>query len=199
MSEEIAKWKAAVDGAGVVGAVVLTGAAYLLGYAPLAEDARRASELRQGVREARASLDSASARMEAARARLESLRAEEASSIEMLPVTALNRRLGTLAERAEAAGLRITSTRPGEPRALARYTAVPLSLGGDCSYPGFVKFLELLHAEVPDVAVESFELSALRGSGGADGAVFSVRAAWHARKDQADGAGAGSPTPNPGG
>jgi hypothetical protein len=118
--------------------------------------------------------------------RLSALRREDETAVDMLPLSALNRRLGQISECAERSSLKVTSTRPGESRQYPHFVAVPLSLGGDCTFASFVGFLRDLRREAPDVSVESFELTAVRSTEGAASAAFHVQAVWHARKDPED-------------
>lgn len=186
MSDTTRQWKRTVDAAGLAGVLALSGVAFFAGYRPLAariEDARHAEVELARVRE---QLDATATRLTEATRRLASLRREDETAVEMLPISALNRRLGQIAECAERSGLKVTSTRPGESRPHPHFVAVPLSLGGDCTFASFVGFLRDLQREAPDVSVESFELTAVRATDGAASAAFHVQAVWHARKDPDD-------------
>lgn len=186
MIDTTRQWKRTVDAAGLAGVLALSGVAFFAGYRPLAariEDSRNAELEVVRVRE---QLDAAANLLDTTSARLASLRREEETAVDMLPLSALNRRLGQIAECAERSGLKVTSTRPGEPRPHAHFVAIPLSLGGDCTFASFVGFLRDLQREAPDVSVESFELTAVRGAEAAASAAFHVQAVWHARKDPDD-------------
>lgn len=183
MSDTTRQWKRTVDAAGLAGVLALSGVAYFTGYRPLAariEDSRHAELEVTRVRE---QLETTAARLTDVTQRLSTLRREDETAVDMLPLSALNRRLGQISDCAERSGLKVTSTRPGEPRPHPHFVAVPLSLGGDCTFTSFVGFLRDLQREAPDVSVESFELTAVRSAEGAASAAFHVQAVWHARKD----------------
>ena len=186
MSDTTRQWKRTVDAAGLAGVLALSGVAYFAGYRPLAariEDSRHA-ELE--VARVRDQLEATATRLAEATQRLSALRREDETAVDMLPLSALNRRLGQISECAERSGLKVTSTRPGDSRPHPHFVAVPLSLGGDCTFTSFVGFLRDLQREAPDVSIESFELTAVRGTEGATSAAFQVQAVWHARKDPED-------------
>lgn len=186
MNDTTRQWKRTVDAAGFAGILALSGAAYFTGYRPLAARIEHARNAELEVARAREQLETTATQLTEVTQRLSALRREDETAVEMLPLAALNRRLGQISECAERSGLKVTSTRPGDSRPHAHFVAVPLSLGGDCTFASFVGFLRDLQREAPDVSVESFELTAVRNAEGAASAAFHVQAVWHARKDPED-------------
>lgn len=148
-----------VDMVFVLGAVVITGAAYALGIAPVREAAMNDGQARaelvkldtekrklaEDYRSRRAARDAASLALE--------------GSVRLVPETEINSRRAAIAALAEESAIQIQATRPLATLRGKRFDLVPIEIDGVGSATDFARFAETLRRRMPDTAIRSFELS----------------------------------------
>jgi Tfp pilus assembly protein PilO len=70
----------------------------------------------------------------------------------------VNERIASLVELAKSLGLQLAETTPGPPRTGKEFDAIPVRIGGRGTLTGIAKFLDTLHTELADVAVETLDI-----------------------------------------
>ena len=148
-----------IDAAGGALCVVLTLALYLIGLGPLRQQ-QEDLKVRRGELEVQ---QLKAARLASTRIAVGEQLARVQESItevtlELLPVSQINRRIADISDLAAKAGLKIDDIQPGEPLSAARYEMVPIQLAGKGSYRTCLSFLRQLRQTLPDTGVSSLEL-----------------------------------------
>lgn len=112
----------------------------------------------------------------------ELVREVEQKAIDLQPVDALNSRLGALTRLTGECGVAVDEIAPRPPEGgtgVRLSTRVPIHIQGRGGFADVTKFIERVHAEHRDTAVEGITLNAENGVG--DGSArFSVDLIWHA-------------------
>jgi hypothetical protein len=148
------------DIAGAVACVILSLAAYALVVVPARSLRTAGAEFDASLRSSRAKLVQLEHERDALAVEVNRVAAALASSrIDLRPLRALNARLAALVDAASRAGIEIQETRADEATPRGRFRAVPVHLAGTGTYPQVAHFLHVLHMEMPDVEVVTFELS----------------------------------------
>lgn len=164
---------------GVGGIIALTAIAYGVCVHPVVREQRAEQEARLQSVFIREDIERARIEMDQALAHQAQIDHELSATFVPASVSSLNAKSERIAFLAERCGMAVSRLRPSEPRKGAAITDVPLMMSGECDYQAFHAFLALLRVEAPDVAVESFDLSA---EGGAS-AGFRAKLVWHACND----------------
>lgn len=149
----------AVDMAFVLGVVVISGAAYVLGVAPVRaaamDDGHARSELVKLDTEKRKLAEDYRSRRAARDAAAEALQ----GSVRLARETEINSRRAAIAALAEESAIQIQATRPQATLRGKRFDLVPIEIEGVGSATDFSRFAEALRQRMPDTAIRSFELS----------------------------------------
>lgn len=171
-------WK--IDAAGLAACLAIASAAFFtVGRPYLQRRSERAAALRELAeqRTKLAGLEDAAAIL---RNHVNVLRNQAAAGeLQLEPLDHLNRRVASLIELADAAGVAVHETRLGNAAEEPRYRRVPLSLSGAGSYPRCAAFLHLLHERLPDAGLVGLELSGNPGHAAAP-ALFKFDLTWYA-------------------
>lgn len=153
----------ALDLAFVLGAIAVTGTAYVLGVAPVRaaaiDDGRARAELVRLDTEKRRLAEDYRSRRTARDAAAEALQ----GSVRLVPETEINARRAALAGLAEASKIQIQATRPLATLRGKRFDLVPIEIDGVGTATDFARFAAALRAQMPDTAIRSFELSMSAG------------------------------------
>lgn len=148
-----------IDLSFALGAVAMTGAAYVLGIAPVQaaamDDGRARSELVKLEAEKRKLAEDYRSRRGARDAAAESLE----GSVRLAPDTEINARRAALAALAEESAIQIQATKPLPTLRGKRFDLVPIEIDGVGSATDFARFAAALGEGMPDTAIRSFELS----------------------------------------
>lgn len=146
-----------------VGGLVCAGllaAAYWLGAEPLAESAVSEQELQDQVRDAEADLRMHTAELERLSGQARIVRTQiQDRPMELQPASSVNARLARLSELAAACQLDLGVTRVGEPQRSGEHRYIAVELGGMGSMAGVGQLLTALHRDLPDLSVQSMELT----------------------------------------
>lgn len=149
----------AVDMGFVLGAVVISGAAYVLGIAPVRaaamDDGQARAELVKLDTEKRKLAEDYRSRRAARDAAASALQ----TSVRLVPETEINSRRASIAALAEQSAIQIQATRPLATLRGKRFDLVPIEIEGIGSATSFASFAKALRQWMPDTAIRSFELS----------------------------------------
>ena len=186
MSESKAPALKKIDAIGVGVALLLTGAAYLIGVEPLL--AREAE-----LRDRRAELASTEQAADAAAKALAEMRKQVAlaeqrvaeNPLRLQPIYRLNTRLAEIAGAGGRHGLLIDQLEPGGATPTEHYVTVPIRVTGRSTYAGAARFLHDLRTSMPDIAVANVEVTGDPRNRKGE-AKFTVALLWHASPDAND-------------
>lgn len=148
-----------VDLAFVLGAVIVSAVAYVVGIAPVraaaVDDSQARAELVKLDTEKRKLAEDYRSRRAARDAAAQALQ----GSVRLVPETEINSRRAALAALAEQSTIQIQATRPQVTLRGKRFDLVPIEIEGIGSATAFARFAESLRQRMPDTAIRSFELS----------------------------------------
>ncbi|MBL8759845.1 MAG: hypothetical protein JNL50_00945 [Phycisphaerae bacterium] len=148
-----------VDLIGLCACAAVLGAFYVLAAAPLLAE-------RSDTRQAAESVKAENDRINRLTASVRLTRQSIAAASERLARTggglaraeSVNARISTLVDLARALKLELGETTPGALRSGKEFDAIPVTLGGRGPLSGLASFLDTLHAELTDVAVDAIEV-----------------------------------------
>lgn len=148
-----------LDVAFMLGVLAITGAAYVLGVAPVRaaaiDDGRARSELVRLDTEKRRLAEEYRSRRSARDVAAQALE----GSVRLVPEVEINSRRAALAGLAEQSKIQIQATRPLATLRGKRFDLVPIEIDGVGTATDFARFAAALRAQMPDTAIRSFELS----------------------------------------
>ncbi len=149
-----------VDALGV--AVVLAGAAafYCLAVQPLLNRREQQSVQQSQLELQRKNAALMTARAEDLKRKLAQARADLAQCpVKLEPASAVNTRIGRLADLAAQNGLKVDEIQPAEPTYGQDYGCLPIHLIGSGGFRTWTAFLHQLSSAFPDTSVDGFQLS----------------------------------------
>lgn len=174
-------WKIDATAIGVLALTTLGG--YAGGVGPSIRERAAAMDERGSLAAAQTASAEAERDAVVAQAALRDLTREvEQKAIDLQPVDALNQRLGAYTRLASECELGVEEISPRTPElgtGLRLSSRIPIHLQGRGSFVTVTRFLERVHMEHRDTAVESLSLTA-EGGAGSGVARFSVDLIWHA-------------------
>lgn len=148
-----------IDLAFVLGAVIVSAVAYVVGIAPVraaaVDDSRARAELVKLDTEKRKLAEDYRSRRAARDAAAQALH----GSVRLVPETEINSRRAAIAALAEQSSIQIQATRPQVTLRGKRFDLVPIEIEGVGSATAFARFAESLRQRMPDTAIRSFALS----------------------------------------
>lgn len=183
-------------------ALGVIGALSLAAHVGIFEPARRASAEIQRQRdvldERRRALDERTAEVRRTRERVQRLREELAARVTLEPGSGITSRLAGIPELGAEHGVLVRDVAPRPPQPGARFTMIPIVVGGECPPAAFAPFLAALRARFPDMEVTAFGVGA-RPESPDDPARFSIEMTWYTRAGGSgrDGPSTRQPTPGP--
>ncbi len=183
-------------------ALGILGVLTLGAHAGIFEPARRASAEVQRQREAlderRRTLEERSAEVRRTRERVQRLRADLDARVTLEPASGISSRLAAIPELGAELGVLVRDVAPRPAQAGARFTTIPIVVGGECPPTSFTPFLAALRKKFPDMEITSFGVGA-RPESPDEPARFTIEMAWYTRAGGAgrEGATTRPPAPTP--
>jgi hypothetical protein len=173
-------WK--VDAGGLAVLLAISAAAYFLGVLPVLERHAHADAQVLELTEARQKAQDSEKLLEATRKQLAAAKAEfTASPLQLQPLGQLNQRLAAVADIAARSGATLDDVQPGKAVLLPRLDTQPVRVTGIASFPSFTGLLHRIRDELPDSAVDNFDLTITNPTGVGANAKFDFDLVWYAR------------------
>ena len=146
-----------------IGVAVLAGItlAFIFGMvAPLAMRERQAAARAEAATRQEQRANAVNASIREATVALDQVRTKLADApLQLRTISALNERVASLVTIASDCGLVVQDVRPGDVGKTRKFASVPIRLAGQGSYPNVTRFLQRLHADLPDVGVGNLKMT----------------------------------------
>ncbi len=172
-----------VDAIGVGACIVVTGLAYLLGVAPVMDQAKQTGQQRQAFLDQQRQANALRASYDSINRQIQQIqRALDREGFRLKPAIQMNQHLADLTELATQAGLSLHGIQPGQAVRGEHYGSVPITISGIGSYPSCAKMLHGLHQKFPDTRVTRLGLS-VSSSTRTPTAKFDLSLVWYTALD----------------
>jgi hypothetical protein len=176
-------WKIHAIGGGVL--LALTAAAWFPLIEPALATRNHYDVLIVQLQQERDRLADAQAKEKSQMAQIASLKAlTDASPLMLKPPQYVNTRLQALTDLAQKTGFQVDNIEAGRSEAYERYGALQVRLSGRCRYAQLTKFFDALHKTMPDMSVNSADLTG-RYSDQSSVPSVTTTLRWHTTADPA--------------
>lgn len=176
-----------IHGGAIALLAVLSGGWYVAGFQPLLSAKQRAAELAEEASLEREEVHSLVVERDRRAAELAALERDlSKTTVRLKPASALNAQLAEITHLAESERIIVDRVEPGPPVDTPLAIRVPVAFAGRGTSAGAVRFLAVLRARFPDIAVERFEVAVLSGAAttapapGEPSASFRFDCVWYA-------------------
>jgi Tfp pilus assembly protein PilO len=105
-------------------------------------------------------------------------RERSARSFALEPASAINDRLGRIADLAAENGLTVEALEAGDPKSFPSYSTVSVRMRGQGRYSDCSSFIAHLRETLPDVGVTSLQMTATSGKSGVEASI-ALELLWH--------------------
>jgi Tfp pilus assembly protein PilO len=178
LNRMVDEWRVAF--LGIAAIVVLTGLAYFAEFAPILHDREDYVQSTADLATKQQTLEHLQSFTRTAQQQIKTLTQQKGGELKLQPAEQINDRISMISSIATDQGLVLESTEPGNAVPQQRYSTLTIRITGHGGFKQCVKFMQQLHQQLPDVAVNDVALTA-----GADGGTvnFTLSMVWYAAPD----------------
>jgi Tfp pilus assembly protein PilO len=175
LNRMVDEWRVAL--LGIAAMVVLTGLTYFAEIAPIMHDREAHTQSAAELVNKQQTLQHLQGFIRTAQQQIKTLDDQKASELKLQPAEQINDRISMISSIATDQGLVLESTEPGNAVSQPRYSTLVIHVNGHGGFKQIEKFLQQMHQQLPDVAVNDVGLA-----GGAEGAPVNFRLSmvWYA-------------------